>query len=139
MLQKGKLLTSASVTIITKFLAAKNRSYLHFAIMAEDKCGTFKMDSSWCCALVRHQVNPCSYLYIFLYNHVQSRSFQEFLFQFSSLIQIKKFRSIFEFILRDLFQKCFSRQFQIVSHQYFLSYSAVEKLSIRLERVSNTF
>ena len=78
------------VVILTHSLAAKNRSYLYFAIVAENKCGTFKMDSSWCCALVRHQVNPCSYLYIFLYNHVQSSSFQKFLFQFSSLIQIKK-------------------------------------------------
>merc|ERR1711911_401067 len=67
--------------------AAKNRSYFHFAIVAEDKCGTFKMDSSWCCALVRHQVNPCSYLYIVLYNHVQSNSFQNF--YFSSVHQFK--------------------------------------------------
>ena len=74
---------------LTQFLAATNRSYLYFAIVAKDKCGTFKMDSSWCCALVRHQVNPCSYLYIVLYIHVQSSSFQ-ILFQFSSLIQIKK-------------------------------------------------
>ena len=89
MLQKGKLLTSATVTIITKILAAKNRSYLHFATVAEDQFGTFQMDSTWCCALVRHQVNLCSYLYIVPYNQVYSKKFiqissSHFIFQFSS-------------------------------------------------------